>query len=117
MKKIEANIKVIKSPSRYDSSPNELNIILISSYSEVMEGVGQQWKEILKKQGITDESIKRGKKKEIERFFRENYVSIVESQVTANSGDDFQADINLTQHMQVKTCIVTCPCIHFIDMV
>ena len=50
----------------------------------------------------TDQCMKIKAKDNIERFFCEEYLGIVESLVDANDDDDFQADEILTKHMKVK---------------
>ena len=56
----------------------------------------------LKREGITDQSTRKTINSKIKEFFTREYNDIVESQLEANSGDDFQTDEILTKHMKVK---------------
>ena len=67
-------------------------------YSLIDPGHGQ-----LKREGITDQSTRRMKKDNIEKFFKGEYNDIVESQLEANNNDDFQTDKILTDYMMVNS--------------
>ena len=56
----------------------------------------------MKREGTTDQSTRRMKTNKIEKFFMREYNAIVESQLKANNGDDFQTDEILTEHIKVK---------------
>ena len=49
-----------------------------------------------------DQPIRNIIRDKIKKFFIGEYNDIVESQLEANNGDDFQTDEILTKHMKVK---------------
>ena len=70
----------------------------------------------LKRQGTPDQFIRMTSKNKIENFFVGEYIDIVESQLKANNGDDFQTDEILTKHIKVKMISILCYFNSFIGM-
>ena len=49
-----------------------------------------------------DQPMRKSMNTKIKKFFMGEYNDIVESQLEANNGDDFQTDEIITKHMKVK---------------
>ena len=64
--------------------------------------------EQMKREGVTDQSAKTTKMEQIKKFFRNNYSTIVVTEVTKSKGNDIEADQSLKTHMEVKITSYKC---------
>ena len=56
----------------------------------------------MKREGSADQSLKSKVKEKIEKFFNDEYIEIVESQLNAKAGDDFLTDETLKECIKVE---------------
>ena len=60
----------------------------------------------MKREGITDPSVKSKTEEQIKTFFNEEYDNIVERELAQNNDDDFITDKIITEQMQVQLTIL-----------
>ena len=60
----------------------------------------------MKREGITDPSVKSKTEEQIKTFFDGEYENIVDGVLAKNNDDDFITDMILTEQMQVQVTIL-----------